>query len=63
MGGSFKARPLFRERLKAGMMIPLHSFGRGSEGAARLTEADSVLRDAQRDGLRGRLHIVVVASS
>ena len=32
-------RPLYGELVGAGMMIPLHSFARGNEGAYRLTEA------------------------
>lgn len=31
-------RPLYRELVAAGLMIPLHSFARGNEGAYRLTE-------------------------
>ena len=31
--------PAYRELVAAGMMIPLHSFARGNEGAYRLTEA------------------------
>lgn len=38
-------RPLYRELVEAGMMIPLHSFARGAEGAYRLTEAACSLRD------------------
>jgi hypothetical protein len=48
---SDQTRPLYRELVEAGMMIPLHSFARGAEGAYRLTEAACVLRDAWRDGL------------
>ena len=32
-------RPSFRELVDAGLMIPLHSFTRGRDGAFRLTEA------------------------
>jgi hypothetical protein len=32
-------RPLFRELVHAGLMIPLHSFARGNEGAYQLTKA------------------------
>jgi hypothetical protein len=31
-------RPLYQELVGGGMMIPLHSFARGSEGAYRLVE-------------------------
>ena len=34
-----ETRPLYRELVEAGMMIPLHSFARGAEGAFRLTES------------------------
>ncbi len=34
-----ETRPLYRELVSAGLMIPLHSFARGNEGAYRLTEA------------------------
>ena len=46
-----ETRPLYRELVEAGMMIPLHSFARGAEGAYRLTEAACDLRDAWRAGL------------
>jgi hypothetical protein len=46
-----QTRPLYRELVEAGMMIPLHSFARGAEGAYRLAEAACSLRDALRDGL------------
>ena len=42
---SDQTRPLYRELVEAGMMIPLHSFARGTEGAYRLTEAACSLRD------------------
>jgi hypothetical protein len=32
-------RPYFRELVEAGLMIPLHSFARGNEGAYQLTKA------------------------
>ena len=32
-------RPLYRELVEAGLMIPLHSFSRRNEGAYRPTEA------------------------
>jgi hypothetical protein len=41
-----ETRPLYRELVEAGLMIPLHSFARGKEGAFRLTEAACELRDA-----------------
>jgi hypothetical protein len=41
-----ETRPLYRELVDAGMMIPLHSFARGNEGAYRLTEAACDLREA-----------------
>jgi hypothetical protein len=44
-------RPLYRELVEAGLMIPLHSFARGAEGAYRLTEAACVFREAQGDDL------------
>jgi hypothetical protein len=34
-----ETRPLYRELVEAGLMIPLHSFARGDEGAYRLTKA------------------------
>lgn len=40
-----ETRPLYRELVSAGMMMPLHSFSRGNEGAYRLTEAACDLRD------------------
>jgi len=46
-----QTRPLYRELVEAGMMIPLHSFARGAQGAYRLTEAACVLRGARRDGV------------
>lgn len=39
------SRPLYRELVAAGMMMPLHTFARGNEGAYRLTEAACDLRD------------------
>ncbi len=47
---SDRTRPLYRELVEAGMMIALHSFARGTEGAYRLTEAACSPRDALRDG-------------
>jgi hypothetical protein len=40
-----ETRPLYRELVDVGMMIPLHSFARGNEGAYRLTEAACSRRD------------------
>jgi hypothetical protein len=40
-----ETRPLYRELVEAGLMIPLHSFARGNEGAFRLTDAACNLRD------------------
>jgi hypothetical protein len=34
-----ESRPLYCELVDAGLMIPLHSFAKGNEGAFRLTEA------------------------
>jgi hypothetical protein len=46
-----QTRPVYQELVEAGLMIPLHSFARGAEGAYRLTEAACGLRDARRDGI------------
>jgi hypothetical protein len=43
-----ETRPLYREMVAAGLMIPLHSFARGNEGAYRLTEAAIVAFPAIR---------------
>ncbi len=40
-----ETRPFYRELVAAGMMMPLHSFARGNEGAYRLTDAACELRD------------------
>jgi hypothetical protein len=40
-----ESRPLYRELANAGLMIPLHSFARGNEGAFRFTDAACDLRD------------------
>jgi hypothetical protein len=40
-----ETRPLYQELVSAGLMIPLHSFARGNEGAYRLTEAACNLED------------------
>ncbi len=34
-----ETQPLYRELVEAGLMIALHSFARGNEGAYRLTKA------------------------
>ena len=39
-------RPLYRELVAAGWMIPLHTFALGSESAYRLTEQACDLRDS-----------------
>jgi hypothetical protein len=44
-----ESRPLYRELVSAGLMIPLHSFVRGNEGAYRLTEAACAFRQARVD--------------
>jgi hypothetical protein len=41
-----ETRPLYRELVDAGLMIPLHSFARGRDGAYRLTEAACAFREA-----------------
>lgn len=41
-----ETRPFYRELAAAGLMIPLHTFLAGNEGAYRLTEAACALRDA-----------------
>jgi hypothetical protein len=40
-----ETRPHYRELVAAGLMMPLHSFARGNEGAYRLTDAACELRD------------------
>lgn len=40
-----ETRPLYRELVDAGMMIPLHTFALGPESAYRLSEAACDLRD------------------
>ncbi len=40
-----QTRPLYRELVEAGMMIPLHTFALGPESAYRLSEAACALRD------------------
>jgi hypothetical protein len=39
-------RPLYRQLVDAGLMIPLHSFARGNDGAFRLTDAACAFREA-----------------
>jgi hypothetical protein len=41
-----ETRPLYRELVDAGLMIPLHSFARGKDGAFRLTDAACAFREA-----------------
>jgi hypothetical protein len=41
-----QTRSLYGELVNAGLMIPLHSFARGNEGAYRLTEAACAFREA-----------------
>jgi hypothetical protein len=43
---SLETRPLSGELVDAGLVIPLHSFARGKEGAYRLTEAACAVRGA-----------------
>ena len=40
-----QTRPLYRELVEAGLMIPLHTFALGPESAYRLSEAACDLRD------------------
>ena len=40
-----ETRPLYRELVEAGLMIPLHTFALGPDSAFRLTEAACNLRD------------------
>jgi hypothetical protein len=40
-----ETRPFYRELVSAGLMMPLHSFARGKEGAYRLTEAACEMRE------------------
>ncbi len=39
-------RPLYRELVEAGLMMPLHTFSMGPNSAYRLTEAACDMRDA-----------------
>jgi hypothetical protein len=41
-----ETRPLYRELVDAGLMIALHSFARGRDGAYRLTEAACAFGEA-----------------
>ena len=45
-----ETRPLYRELVEAGMMMPLHTFALGPNSAYRLTDAACDLRDADWDG-------------
>jgi hypothetical protein len=38
-------RPLYRELVVAGLMVPLHTFALGNESAYRLTDAACDIRD------------------
>ena len=38
-------RPLYRELVRAGLMMPLHTFALGNESAYRLTDAACDIRD------------------
>jgi hypothetical protein len=40
-----ETQPLYRELVAAGLMMPLHSFSRGRDGAYRLTDAACALRE------------------
>jgi hypothetical protein len=44
-----ESRPHYRELVEAGLIIPLHSFARGPNGAYRLTEAACDLRERLND--------------
>jgi hypothetical protein len=41
-----ETRPLYRELVDAGLMMPLHTFALGPNSAYRLTDAACALRDA-----------------
>ena len=43
-----ETQPVYRELVSAGLMMPLHSFANGNEGAYRLTEAACDLRDGMQ---------------
>ncbi len=49
-----ETRPLYRELVDAGMMIPLHTFALGPNSAYRLTDAACDLRDAGWNGFTSR---------
>ena len=40
-----ESRPLYRELVEVGLMMPLHSYARGKEGTYRLTDAACALRE------------------
>jgi hypothetical protein len=40
-----ETRPLYRELVEAGMMMPLHTFALGPDSAYRLTDAACDMRD------------------
>jgi len=42
---SDESRPLYRELVAAGLMMPLHTFALGRESAYRLTDAACDMRD------------------
>jgi len=42
-------RPLYRELVEAGLMIPLHTFALGRDSAYRFTEAGCVLRSGDHE--------------
>ncbi len=44
-----QTRPVYRELVDAGMMMPLHTFALGRESAYRLTDAACDLRDGLTD--------------
>ena len=46
VGVTEENRPLYRELVKAGLMMPLHTFLNGNEGYYRPTDAACDLRDA-----------------
>ena len=44
-----ETRPLYRELVAAGLMMPLHTFALGRDSAYRLTDAACDLRDGISD--------------
>jgi hypothetical protein len=44
-----ESRPFYLELVKAGMMIPLHTFALGRDSAYRLTDAACDIRDGISD--------------